>query len=435
MLLPVSTAASTRRQTVCAAALALACSTSRPLAALAAAELSEEQSLIVEAWATVQRGYVDQQFGGKDWKAIKSDYLKRPYKNMGEARAAVGDMLMQLGDRYTRYLTPGAYETLLSKYERPADNGGIGVTLRNAAGKDKQLGPVEIVSVVQGAPAEAAGLQVGDIFEAIDGRPLAAGATADDAAGLILGPLVEPVRVGVRRADGSTASVELRRAVLKAGEAEARSASDAQGRRVGVLTLRTFSAPTGGGGGGGAGGDGGSGGGTLESMRRALADPSLASADVLLIDLRGNLGGHFPSGVEAAKLFLPPDVTVVATVDRTGKPSPILTFEAGPYARKARPVYVLVDRGTASASEVFAAALQQNRAAKVVGEVTYGKGLVQSIQRLSTDGGAVVLTVAKYRTPRNDDINGRGIVPDLPVACAPASDAVACLDAALGGPS
>jgi len=70
-----------------------------------------------------------------------------------------------------------------------------------------------------------------------------------------------------------------------------------------------------------------------------------------------------------------------------------------------------------------------------VGEATYGKGLVQSIQRLSTDGGAVVLTVAKYRTPRNEDINGRGIAPDLPVACAPGTDAVACLDAALGGPS
>lgn len=390
--------------------------------------------MIVEAWATVQRGYVDQQFGGKDWKAVKSDYLKRPYKNMGEARTAVGDMLKQLGDRYTRYLTPGAYETLLSKYERPADNGGIGVTLRNVAAKDKQLGPVEIVSLAQGAPAEAAGLRVGDVFEAIDGRPLAAGATADDAAGLILGPLAEPVRVGVRHADGSTASVELQRAVLKAGEAEARSAPDAQGRRVGVLTLRTFSAPAGGGGAAG-GGSGDGGGGTLESMRRALAEPSLASADVLLIDLRGNLGGHFPSGVEAAKLFLPSDVTVVATVDRTGKPSPILTFEAGPYARKPRPVYVLVDRGTASASEVFAAALQGNRAAKVVGEATYGKGLVQSIQRLSTDGGAVVLTVAKYRTPRNEDINGRGIAPDLPVACAPGTDAVACLDAALGGPS
>ena len=89
-----------------------------------------------------------------------------------------------------------------------------------------------------------------------------------------------------------------------------------------------------------------------------------------------------------------------------------------------------MDRGTASAAEVFAAALQENRAAKVVGEQTYGKGLVQSIQKL-TDGSAVVLTVAKYRTPQGDDINGRGVRPDLPVECPPSADAVGCLDAAL----
>jgi len=134
--------------------------------------------------------------------------------------------------------------------------------------------------------------------------------------------------------------------------------------------------------------------------------------------------------VEAAKLFLPADVTVVATVDRTGKPSPVLTFAKGPFAGQDRPTYVLVDKGTASAAEVFAAALQGNRAAKVVGERTYGKGLVQSIQRL-TDSSAVVLTVAKYRTPQGEDINGKGIVPALPVACAPKTDAVQCLEQAL----
>ena len=89
-----------------------------------------------------------------------------------------------------------------------------------------------------------------------------------------------------------------------------------------------------------------------------------------------------------------------------------------------------MDRGTASAAEVFAAALQENRAAKVVGEQTYGKGLVQSIQKL-TDSSAVVLTVAKYRTPKGDDINGKGVTPNVAVACAPGADAVACLDAAL----
>jgi carboxyl-terminal processing protease len=110
----------------------------------------------------------------------------------------------------------------------------------------------------------------------------------------------------------------------------------------------------------------------------------------------------------------------------------MLTFSTGPYAkgRSQRPTYVLVDRGTASAAEVFAAALKDNRAATVIGERTFGKALVQSIQRL-TDSSAVVLTVAKYSTPRGEDVNGRGVAPDIAVACEPGSDAVGCLDKAL----
>ena len=252
--------------------------------ALAAAELTDEQSLIVEAWAVVQRGYVDQQFGGRDWKATKSEYLKRKYRNAGEAREAVSEMVALLGDRYTRYLSPGAYAALLAKYERPADNGGIGVTVRNVpmslstptpgAGR----GPVEIVSVVDGGPADIAGLRVGDVFEIIDNRPLPAYATADDAAGLLLGRLDEPLSVGVRRADGSSASFTTKRAVLKQGEVEASVAERSAGKRIGVLKVPLFSAPVASGGGGG----------TLASMQAALAAEPLASAPELLIDLRGN---------------------------------------------------------------------------------------------------------------------------------------------------
>jgi len=237
---------------------------------------------------------------------------------------------------------------------------------------------------------------------------------------MLLGSLREPVRVGVRRADGSRASFSLTRRVMKQGEVETRLVEAADGRRVGVLRVPVFSAPVGGGGGGG----------TLDSIISALGSERLKSAQELIIDLRGNVGGHFPSGVEAAKLFLPADAIVVSTVDRTGRPSPVVTFEPGRFSDLRRPTYVLVDKGTASAAEVFAGALQENRCAIVVGEQTYGKGLVQSIQKL-TDGSAVVLTVAKYRTPRGIDINGRGITPNLPIRCDTEADAAVCLQASL----
>ena len=139
-------------------------------------------------------------------------------------------------------------------------------------------------------------------------------------------------RLGVRRADDSSASFTLRRAVLKAGEAEARVVTRADGRRVGVLKLSTFSAPAASGGGGGGGG------GTYESVERVLAAEPLASAEELLIDLRGNLGGHFPSGVAMAKLFLPADVTVVSTVDRSGNPCVLRAARTnGPSNRRPSP--------------------------------------------------------------------------------------------------
>ena len=210
---------STSRRALLAAPAALVWDKS----AQAAAELSDEQGLIVEAWAVVQRGYVDQQFGGNDWKATKSEYLKRKYKTMDEARAAVGEMLGRLGDRYTRYLSPGAYAALLAKYERPADHGGIGVTLRNLPGTAGAPGSIEIVSVVSGSPAASAGLRVGDMVDAIDSRALPSDATADDAAGMILGRLDSSLQLGVRRADGSLANFTLRRAVLPQGEVEARA--------------------------------------------------------------------------------------------------------------------------------------------------------------------------------------------------------------------
>ena len=157
----------------------------------------------------------------------------------------------------------------------------------------------------------------------------------------------------------------------------------------------------------------------------------MSAADVWLLDLRGNIGGHFPTGVNAARLFLANGVTIVSTLDRNGAGGALETTSAGKYALSPAALYVLVDKGSASAAEVFAAALQDNGRAKVVGETSFGKGLVQTIARVS-DGGAVVCTTARYLTPRGRDINGRGVVPDVlvPAPCTSKSPdgAVECLE-------
>ena len=377
------------------------------LLANAAVELDPEPQLVVDAWAVVQRAFYDPNYNGVDWKAIRSDYVKRPYKSMKSARSAVSEMLALLGDRYTRYLTPSAYETLLARYENTkGTGGGIGVVLSeksDASGRSS----VVAVSVADGSPAAKAGLRVADSIVGVDGRPLPKGATAEDAAALILGPLDEPLSLTLARG-GEELSINLKRAPLSSGEVSsslvARSDGSAAGP-VGVLTVPQFS-------------DGAA---WSSSLTKALESVA-PKADALLFDLRGNLGGHFPTGVAAARLFLPSDALIVSTRDRNGVSNPLSTTAAGMYYAKVDPsrLVVLVDAGTASAAEVFAAALQENGVATVVSTdaATFGKGLVQTIAKVS-DGGAVVCTTARYVTPKGKDLNGVGVVPDVRVGGEP----------------
>jgi carboxyl-terminal processing protease len=371
----------------------------------AAVELDPEPQLIVDAWAVVQRAFYDPNYNGVDWKAIRSDYVKRKYNSMKAARSAVSEMLALLGDRYTRYLTPSAYETLLARYENTkGTGGGIGVVLSEKSSASG-LSTVMVVSVADGSPAAKAGLHVGDSIIGVDGRSLPKMATAEDAAALILGPLDEPLSLAFSRG-GEELSVNLKRAPLSSGEVSSSLVlrSDGAGP-VGVLTIPQFS-------------DGASWSSSLNKALEAVAP----KANTLLFDLRGNLGGHFPTGVAAARLFLPSDALIVSTRDRNGVSSPLSTIGAGIYYARVEPtrLVVLVDAGTASAAEVFAAALQENGVATVVSAdaSTFGKGQVQTIAKVS-DGGAVVCTTARYVTPKGKDLNGVGVVPDVRVGGEP----------------
>ena len=161
-------------------------------------------------------------------------------------------MLGLLGDKYTRYVTPSAYETLLARFEAKGTDGGIGVVLRERGSA------IELVSVASGSPAASGGLRAGDVIMGVDGRKLPKGATAEDVAALILGPLSEPLTLSIARAGGSTSAldpqgaaaeapsapaedVSLRRAPISSGEVRARQVTAADGRRVGVLTIPQFS--------------------------------------------------------------------------------------------------------------------------------------------------------------------------------------------------
>jgi carboxyl-terminal processing protease len=181
--------------------------------------------------------------------------------------------------------------------------------------------------------------------------------------------------------------------------------------KVGVIRVKNFSGTT------------------ASTVATELTDLKKKGAQAFVIDVRGNPGGLLPGGVDTASLFLDTNKPLVFVVNKKGVVDAQSSFAAGMELES--PLVVLVDKNTASAAEVFTAALQENGRAVIAGEQTFGKGIVQTIRELSggTNGG-LAITVARYETPQHHDINKSGIPVDVKtsVTC-PKDDAVACLDA------
>jgi len=177
---------------------------------------------------------------------------------------------------------------------------------------------------------------------------------------------------------------------------------------VGLITISSFSQET------------------PSQLVEALRGVTQKGARVIAVDLRGNAGGYMPAGVEAAKLFLPPGAKVISEVKRDGVAETFLSEGVGSETKA--PLFLLVDGRTASASEIMAAALQDNKRAFLIGpSKTFGKGRIQNVVPLE-DGSGVSVTKAKYVTPSGKDIHGVGLTPDqISTTCGPTDAPENCL--------
>lgn len=135
-------------------------------------------------------------------------------------------------------------------------------------------------------------------------------------------------------------------------------------------------------------------------------------------------GGYFPGGVDVARLFLKAESPITYVVDKRDQTTTYSTFEDGAYTSS--PLLVLVDGKTASASEILSSALQDNGRATLIGEQTFGKAVIQTVEQLN-DGSAVVVSIARYQTPKRADINQKGIAPQVKKECPPGEAAAACV--------
>jgi carboxyl-terminal processing protease len=355
-----------------------------------ASALTEEQQLLSEAWRIVNRAYVDDTFNHQNWSQLRQKLVKQPLKNREATYEAIGQMLASLDDPFTRLLKPDQYNSLQLNTSGELTGVGLQIAL------DRATDFIQVVAPIDGSPAARAGLQPRDIILKIDDISTA-NLSLEAAAARMRGPTGSRVTLTVKR-EGISEPLEfqLERDRIALNPVYAQLQTSESGTAIGYIRLSQFSANA-----------------TAE-MADAISRLQGEGAQAYILDLRNNPGGLLQAGIEIARLWLDTG-TIVYTVNRQGV---LGSFEAVGVALTDAPLAVLVNQGTASASEILAGALQDNGRAQLVGEKTFGKGLIQSLFDLS-DGSGLAVTVAKYETPNHRDIHKLGIVPDRVVPFEP----------------
>ncbi|MBN1192279.1 MAG: S41 family peptidase [Coriobacteriia bacterium] len=314
---------------------------------------------------------------------IERDALE-PSSEASVTAGAIQGMLESLADPHAIYFDPKHYE-----YFNEMNSGtfyGIGITITNE-GDD-----LVVVSVIEGTPAEAAGLKADDVIVEIDGETRPKWDT-DEAVLRIRGEEGTQVTLGIRR-DGAAELQEftITRAEINVPNLE----SELLEGDIGYIRLYSFSEPA------------------AEDVREAIEELEGAGALGFILDLRDNPGGLLDSSVDIASLFIS-DGVIVRVEDREGT---VEEHRATGETATDAPLVVLINGNSASASEIVGGAVQDHGRARLVGEQSFGKGSVQTIEELSF-GGAVKLTVAHYVTPKNRVIDKIGLAPDVKVEMAP----------------
>lgn len=355
-----------------------------------ATAFSEEQRLVNEVWRIVDRAYLDDTFNHQNWWQVRQQTLRQPLDTREKAYTAIQQMLSSLGDPFTRLLKPEQYRSLQTNTSGELTGVGLQIT------QDPESGSLQVIAPIEGSPAELAGIKSRDRIVKINGISTI-DLTLDEAAERMRGPIGSQVTLSILHENSDIVEdIDVVRDRISLNPVYADLRSLPNDINVGYIRLMQFNANA-----------------TVQ-LSNAIKRLEDRGANAYILDLRGNPGGLLQAGIEIARLWLN-EGTVVYTVNRNGIQD---SFTANGQALTDDPLIVLVNQGTASASEILAGALQDNHRAQLVGERTFGKGLIQSLFSLS-DGSGLAVTIAKYETPDHHDINRQGIVPDVEVPLEP----------------
>ena len=348
--------------------------------------LNIEQSLLAEAWRIVNLAYVDDSFNNQNWWFMRQKLMKKPLKTREETYNTIQEMLASLEDPFTRLLKPQQYRNL--QVDTSGELTGVGLQIA----PDSQTGKLMVISSLEGSPAEAAGIQAGDQVVKIDGYPTTE-FSLDQAANRMRGTIGSSVVLTIlKESREQPQDITIIRDKIDINPVYSKLESNSQVGPIGYIRLSQFNANA-----------------TAE-ISQAVESFEQKGAIGYILDLRNNPGGLLQAGVEISRLWLDEGV-IVYTVNRQRILGSF--FAEGPAITNA-PLVVLTNQGTASSSEILVGALQDNGRALLVGEKTFGKGLIQSLFDLS-DGSGLAVTVAKYETPNHKNINKLGIIPDVVV--------------------
>ena len=345
--------------------------------------LSDSRQLVLDAWTLVNEGFYDpEKFDEIQWKRIRQKTLQKQIETSEEAYSAIEDMLKALEDPYTRILRPKDYE-LLKSSNFGSEINGVGLQL----GENDTSNQIQVVSTLAGSPAEEAGIISGDILDKVDGISSIELGLANTASKL-RGESGTKVLVQISSINGEIKEFDLERRSVDLRPVRTKRLRD-DSHTIGYLRITQFSESV------------------PKKIEEALTELKDKDVDGIILDLRNNSGGLVSSGIAVADSFLS-ERPVVETKDRNGIKDAIIsqkdTFFDGP-------MVTLVNKGTASASEILAGSLQDNQRSTLIGEQTYGKGLIQSLKSLGENSG-IAITVASYLTPNGNNIQGKGITPD-----------------------
>ncbi|KAK1425377.1 hypothetical protein QVD17_20729 [Tagetes erecta] len=354
-----------------------------------APELVTNEEIVKEAWEIVNDSFIGtdrSRWSPQLWLQKKEDVLSTSLQTRSKAHDIIRRMLSSLGDPYTRFLSPAEFSKM-ARY----DMSGIGVNLREIPDENGEV-KLKVLGLILDGPANTAGVRQGDELLSINGVDVK-GKSAFEALSILQGPSETSVNIMVKHGNcGPVQSMDVQRQLVAKTPVFYRlEQMDNGNAKVGYVRLKEFNALA------------------RKDLVTAMKRLQGMGASFFVLDLRDNLGGLVQEGIEIAKLFLNEGDTVIYTAGREPQNVKSIVAERAPLITA--PLIVLVNKNTASASEIVATALHDNCRAILVGERTYGKGLIQSVFELH-DGSGVVVTVGKYVTPNHLDINGNGIDPD-----------------------